>query len=474
VEPNWAPYIARLALHEADVAENKKIRLLRELARNPGFAAQCYLPGIDNHPYLSSFTAEAVRWFICICGAPNYVMDCGRPTTASLCANCRVALAEIQHHPRAGVRQATPADFQPPKGIATSRVPSPAPAFTVRDKPAVVTRFCLLLNSLALMTAALDPKTSDAAIVQILRTRRSNPTLRQNQEQMPQEGENRLSLIRFLANQIQAHLRLLNQLLVTDRPHLTQPDQFRVGHFLLHRLLNFQQPALNVDPRQFAVGPQPRDAFENALYQLLSQQVHLELELDRMTEQSNEASRVFRRSLSNNQTSFWPYACLVSSNRASIQLFLARDDHLRQRYPFLNLLLDENWSNKLDALRHLGNAVRFIALVRTVLQGNITLDEANRMIIGDGLEKMAEVVEQKAVLLDRGRTVSSREHVQQLFHGFKSLWDRFSQLPNLEHKTFIDHFECQQVDLNIRPKTILEETAPLILILAGTDLPETT
>ena len=61
-----------------------------------------------------------------------------------------------------------------------------------------------------------------------------------------------------------------------------------------------------------------------------------------------------------------------------------------------------------------------------------------------------------------------------LFDGFKQLWARFSQLQNAEKKTFLDYFECQQVDANVRPKTVLEKTAPLILILAGSELPETT
>ena len=46
-------------------------------------------------------------------------------------------------------------------------------------------------------------------------------------------------------------------------------------------------------------------------------------------------------------------------------------------------------------------------------------------------------------------------------------------MQNGEKKTFLDYFECQQVDVNVRPKTVLEQTAPLILILAGSELPET-
>lgn len=458
---------------------------------------------------------ESRRWYICSCGTANCVGNCGNPTTESICFNCRVPLAVIVHEPRRGVRRATIGDFQPPRGLATSRIPSTTPNFTVRNKSAIVTRFCLLLSSLVLMKAAMDHQTSNEAIIQLLRTLERNNeapadelgiiswisfffshirngivwllcTLslinRENNGQHPDQANigqhlgDRRSLIGFLSNHIQVHLRLLNQLLVTERPRLNQSDQFRVGHLLLHQLLNFRHVSLNVDARHFAASPQPRDALENALAQLLSRQNHLERELDQVTEQSNLSSTAFRRALAENRTFHWAYSYLATSNRNDVQLFLARDETLRLGYPFLNLLLEEDWSNKLDALQNLGSAARFIALVRTVLQGNITLDEANRMTIGRGLKKIAELVEKKAVLLDRGRVVSSFDHVNELFQSFKSLWDRFSQIPNLEQKTFLDYFECQQVNLNLRPRTILDENAPLILILAGngSNTPETT
>ena len=118
--------------------------------------------------------------------------------------------------------------------------------------------------------------------------------------------------------------------------------------------------------------------------------------------------------------------------------------------------------------------MRFVALVRTVLQGEITREVVNRMSIGQGLDMIGDAVTQKAVILDRGRPVATRDHVAQLFNGFKQLWDRFSQLQNGEKKTFLDYFECQQVQVIVRPKELLDQSAPLILILAGTELPETT
>ena len=81
---------------------------------------------------------------------------------------------------------------------------------------------------------------------------------------------------------------------------------------------------------------------------------------------------------------------------------------------------------------------------------------------------------QKTVILDRGRPVSSRDHVTHLFDGFQKLWSKFSQLPNTEKKTFLEVFECQEIEVNVRPKALLDQSDPLILICAGSELPETT
>ena len=461
--------MARLALHAIDVAEVRKIRLLRDMAINIAVAVQSYLPGIGNHPYLISFNTEAVRWYICACGIPNFVGDCGRPTPGSICIGCREALALVNHHPRPGVRQAVAADFQPPKGIATPRAPSTAPAFTVREIPPAAARFCLLLNSLALMSAALNPRTTEPALAQLLTTLPigDRPT-------EPDARGNRHVVIELLARQIFIHLDLLNQLLVT-RQQLTWPDKFRIGHLLLHKLFEFNNAALTSVAVNFAASPQPRELFEKAIVGLLGQQRNLEVELDRAAEQLGGTTRQFNRTLAGNETTYWTYARRAFADRRSVQLELARDGKLRKRYPFLNLLLDDDdWARKLDALQHLGEALRFAALVRSVLQGVITVEEANRMTIGQALDKICEAVEQKAILLDRGRAITTRPQVEQLFGHFKSLWDRFSQLPNAEQKTFLEYFECQQVNINVRPRTILELDAPMVLILTGMDLPETT
>jgi len=298
-----APFIARLAFHAADVAENKQIGLLRELANNLDFAAQCYLPGIGI-PFLTNFKEDldwdgGLRWYVCSCATLNFIDHCGRLTIASVCTNCKAVLAVSYNKPRPGVRRATIEDFKPPKGIATYRTPFDPPALSVRDKSAAVTRLCLLLNSLVLMNAAMDPRSSDEAIFQLLQTLEA--TDRPN-HQHPNGEEDRRVLIRFLSDHIQVHLRLLSQLLVIE---LNQPDQFRVGHFLMHRLLmNFDHAALKIDAQQFAAAPQTREAFENCLVEFLAQQGRdLGQELDRVSQLSNEAALVFHRALANNQAS---------------------------------------------------------------------------------------------------------------------------------------------------------------------------
>jgi hypothetical protein len=251
-------------------------------------------------------------------------------------------------------------------------------------------------------------------------------------------------------------------------------DNFRIGHLLLHKLLDSSNSSFLVDSSQFKNGTQAREAFEQGLTQLLNQQKNLVEELDNnVAEHSDEASKnskIFRQSLLENETSHWAYARRNLANRQSVQLELARNDPLHVDYPFLNFLLDHNDGiRKLNALQYFGEALRFIALVRTVLSGQITQEEANRMSIAQGLEKMTEIVIEKEIILDRGRVVTSRDHVISLFNGFKQLWDQFSQLENAEKKTFLDYFECQQVDVNVRPNTVLDQTAPLILICAGTE-----
>ena len=323
-----------------------------------------------------------------------------------------------------------------------------------------------MLNSLALLNAALNPRTTPHAITHLLL---SLPPAERRQD------EDRGSLIYLLSNHIIVHLDLLCQLLVTSKPQLNMTDKFRVGHLLLHKLLASQDRSLLTVAADFENGPQAREMFENGLANLLLQQQNLAAELDNIAGQANEAARAFQRCLLNNEMSHWAYAKLMFADRQSVQLELARNRELRANLPFLNMLLDEeNWMRKLNALQYLGDAMRFVALVRTVLQGEITQEEANRMCIEQGLDKIIDVVTQKAVILDRGRPIACRDHVLSLFDGFKQLWNSFSQLPNTGKKTFLDYFECQQVDINVRPKTVLDQEAPLILILAGSELPETT
>ena len=368
--PDWAPFIARLAFHVFDVASsNGVISILRTLATDLAKAAQCFLPGIDDHPYLSTFLngAENNRWYLCDCGTVCSVGDCGRPTTASICMVCRRALAIINHVERPGVRRATLQDFQTPKGWHTQRQPSEAATFTVREKTPAVTRFALLLNSLTLMNAALNPHTDNNSIVQLMRTlplTDQNPGGRQ---------DDRRSLVRVLSRHIIAHLDFLTRLLVTRR-QLTIPDQFRFAHLLLHKLRNYRNPYLIVDSQTFAQDVQAREGFEGALADLLAQQQNLSRELDTFAQQSDEATKAFRHALIVNETSYWSYARRAFSDRQSVQLEFARDQELCSKFPFLNLLLDdEKWAPKLNALCYLGEVIILYFLCCLVKKMNLIL-----------------------------------------------------------------------------------------------------
>lgn len=453
IQPDLAPFIARLMFHAADIADANQISILQEMSIYPDLI---FLPGIDNHPYLASFNLEGFRWFICSCGTANCVGNCGHPILESVCVNCKVRLSNGYPNSRPGVRRATITDFAPPKGFFTSKTPSSSPALSIRGKTPVVTRFSLLLTSLSLMKFALDPRVAEEHVVQLLKTL--------NEGQPP--GQDRRSLIRLLSGHVVVHLDVFVQLLVTSR-RLTKPDQFRVAHLLLHKMMDFKHASIVTQPDRLQNSPDVRDEFENALAILVNNHGHIEDELDRITEQLDESSLAFRNCLLHNEKSYWAYAPRVFADRRSVKLELARNVNLGQSLPFLSLLMDDDWANKLDALQFLGrlemnillrisvfnnvfflktgDAMRFTALIRNLLQNRITKEEALKMSIGQGLDRLVELSSHKIVMLDRGRPVTSAKEIRKLFDGLKQLWDRFSQILNSDHKTFLDYFECQEV-----------------------------
>ena len=460
LQPVWAPFIARFVIHLSTVAEAHGIGILNQISHHPGTIAQYYLPGVDNHPHLEGFNAENFRWYVCRCGTLNYVGNCGNVVAESICSNCGLHIGLRYHVLAPGVRHATTGDFPPPTGLHIDRIPPTGPFHSVRGKTPLVTRYSILLVTSALMGGILNEQTGYDTVNRVFRTlprtdQRNDDTMR--------------SLIEMLSTQMMTSMNVFHELFDQADRQLTMVEKFKILHLLLHKFLETEDPHLSADPAQF-LAPQGRENFENALANILARNGNLHIDLQRLTD---KASTFFKNTLRENEKSSWAYVRPVFSNRRSVQGELARNPNLHESYQFLGFLLDDLWANKLDSLQFLGDAMRFVALVRTVLQGQITQDETQQMSIADGLQRIIEFVETKAVILDRGRPVSSAEQVYNLFVGLKSLWDRFSQLPNAENKTFLDHFECQQVALNVRPKTVLDEDAPLILILAGNGLPET-
>ena len=287
-----------------------------------------FLPGIDNHPYLASFQKDAFRWLICSCGTANCIGNCGYPVVESVCIHCRVGLSNRYPNPRQGVRSATIADFGPPRGFFTFKTPDSSPAYSIREKSPMVTRFSLLLTCLAVMKFAFDPMNVGGPL-----------------------GEDRRYLIRLLSEHIVVHLNVLIQLLVTSR-QLTKPDQFRVAHLLLHKLMDFEHPSM--EPDRLQNSPDMRNEFENALAILLDNHQRIGEELDRITDQLDESSLAFRICLLQNERSYWAYAARVFADRRSVKLELARNRDSGQSLPFLSFLMDDDWPNKLDALQFLG------------------------------------------------------------------------------------------------------------------------
>lgn len=465
----WAPYIARLAIHATDVVHSKGVDYLYALASNPVRAANLFLPGVDNHPYLASYRTGEGRWYVCDCQTLCWVLNCGQPTLQSFCGGCNRALAVVQYTARPGVRLAAAVDFGPPRGLHVGRNPALNPTYSVRELNPAVTRLALLLNSLCLLYGTLSANMNDVTAQQLMQTLPLTERINRNGQ-----ADNRQSLSQLLVQHVLVNLEILCKLLVTRT--LTTPDQFRIGHLLLHKVLETADPRLTSKGLPgFEESIDAREEFERALDRLLTAQANLGAELDRIDGQADEASKNFQRAVKNNEQSYWIYARQTSSSRETVQLALARDVNLKNQLPFLNLLVDdEQWAPKLDALIHLGDAVRFVAVVRSTLQGKLSKEEADIMTIANGIEKIIEILEEGAVILDRGRPVATGEQVRKLFFGFQQLWNCFSQIPNSEHKTFLEFFECQQVDVRVRPNALLRETAPLILILAGNNSPEMT
>ena len=165
-------------------------------------------------------------------------------------------------------------------------------------------------------------------------------------------------------------------------------------------------------------------AFENSLTNLLAQPMDSLLAERKKLDKTWEDLRL---RFFHNEKSYRTYARIPFAERYSVQLQLARSEETYQKFPFFNFLLDDDkWMRKLNALQYLAEAMRFIALARTVFQCEITKEEAYSTSIEEGLKKITNAVKRKTVVLDRRRRVASEEDVTNLFNGFKKLWDAFS------------------------------------------------
>ena len=399
LNPDLSPFVARLAHHVADVSQDRRIPILSDISTNLAAATEYLLPGIEN-PFLASFRREPLRWYFCPYGGLNYVDNCGQRTINSICSNCRVC---ILHN---GSRQATEADFQPPRGIHLDRKPQTSPSYSVRDKSPLVTRLSLLLTCLAMMSSALDPRTDDRMVLQLLQ---SLPATERRQ------SDNRRSLMEMLDLHIATHMKIFFQLylpLYVSVVPLTVSDQFKFVHLLVMVMLDCP-----VFDRCDARTPQVRDSVETFLEGLLAKGKNL----SEILKKQDLNCKAFQQALVDNENSSSAYGRRAFADRRSVQLEMARDATAGQRLKYLHLILDDVWAAKLDALQYLGDAMRFAALVRTVLPGKIPKDEAFRMSVRDGLRMMIEMVGKKAVILDRGRPMSTAGQVEQLFDGLKHL-----------------------------------------------------
>ena len=265
--PQHATWIARLAYHVSDVASMEKIHILQVLATDPAAAAQLFLPGMEDHPLRATFDLEPKRWLVCTCDQLIFVGDCGHPTPQTVCWTCKKSLgldawnAFTGHHSqRDGVRHATLQDFPPPKGWCPPQIPfkEATPwSRSVRGQDPAVIHTALLLNAAALMSAAL--KSNDSEVNSFVHTILTAEL----------DGrQDRCSFFLVLSRNILYHLAALTKLLFNSK--LRIPDQFRFGHLLLHKLINYHHASLKVRAEHFAHDDHARERYEHVIAELLN------------------------------------------------------------------------------------------------------------------------------------------------------------------------------------------------------------
>ena len=250
VEPNWAPMMARLAQHVADVVQKKNALVLSKLSSDHWIAENYFLPGNERDPYAESFQREQKHWYICTCGTRCFVVDCGRVVKGSVCPKCSNTLAESMHKPRSGVRQALISDFEPPKGLLNEmdRLSSTTPSFDVRNMSPLLTRCCLLLTSLAMINGALN-----------LRAR------------WPRYLRGEQLAIESLSKFVMIHLGVFSELALPSRQHLAVADQFRTFHLFLNHLLADPNFKLMSTEEDWTLSEKARGAFEKDVGRCLDQ-----------------------------------------------------------------------------------------------------------------------------------------------------------------------------------------------------------
>lgn len=460
INQDYGPLIRRLAVHLSDIAGENRIDILGQLVQNPWTTNNYHLPGVDEHVDIDLFrgSPEKFRWYVCPapCNYINYVGNCGRLVVESICNRCSRSLTRIP-----GVRQATLQDFRSPTGFLLHWTPSACPAYRARNVTAIVTRFCQLLLSLAItqgvLTARLSPDQIDDMFSTIPDIDRPNVMDRQTLLEL---------LLRYTITSLNVFFELHSGLNIRT----TITDRFKAAHLLLNRLSETQLDGLTTEAAQYAQTVQARERFELAITDFLSNHDYIinELQEGSRIERNIE---IFKSELKEN-SQIWIYQPVIFVSRRSILLELTRAKSEAVRFPFLELLMDDVTALKLDALHYLGDAVRFLALVRTTLQRVVTRRDSIELTIGEGLRRIEEIVQGTPILLDRGHRVGSFEDIQKLFDGFSELWNRFSNIPNGGHQTFLDHFGCQEINLAAKPRSRIDETDLLVFVLAGVESPE--
>lgn len=436
--------IYRLAVHLADVARSANINILRQISTDVTTTDNFYLPGVGrclNRPTDNATSKMFSR--ICECPHADILSNAQDDDVPSACKKCGCPIVTGDLH-----------DTNPKKGFLFYWDPTSSPTYSLSSHEEMVCRLCQLLVSLAIAAGLMKCELRPEEVQQLISGYRP-------------EAIDHVSLGGLLSRNIMSNLNSFLDKYLRREVRLTLESKFRIIHLLLNSFLTSTLPSALTAEATCYIRTEARERFEAAISDVLRRNSDLLSELRRVR-QLNWSSDEFGQAMDRN-SHLWPYQPRVQASRSTVLDCLKRKE--ADQYPFLNMLVeDENqpkWPAILNANTCLGDALRFVALVRTTLKGRITREEASKMKIKDGLMMIKDVVQHETIALDGGRKVSRLNDIKHLFDALRQLWSHFIAIPDTQGKTFLATSDPQ-----LKAKPTLSKNDSLMFVIAGVDAPQ--